>query len=419
MIVYCNYIKVTEAVSNYLKQNGINSSCFNSMQTEFQRLNILQQFLSTDVEHSKKKVEDPLDQYQNLDAIVTTVSLAMGIDHRSLRAVIHYNMPNSLETYVQEVGRAGRDGKPAHCHLFLNEDDYYFQRARAFTDYFMDRELIKNIVRRVLGTKDEREKIANGEVECIWAFIKKSELKSRYNIYQKEYLSLIKHLKCYFEEIGVIFEYTEEIKTTGIIKILKPTNMKAFAISPIINLIKSKSTQIRKAYNFNLIEICNEINMNPFLFTQRMKDLADEYKFSFMTDTYSFLYKRPKIGKHIEKGCLNLDRITEWIYSRNNQNIRLHAMRVDALYMVLRDHAKKRIDDFIEDDLCIDKNLKMEAYIKIYFDDGAEAMINKMLEDGCRPVPILKAEDSISNPEYREIMDSVGKFFKEQHSVFK
>lgn len=83
----------------------------------------------------------------------------MGIDHRSLRSVIHYNMPNSLETYVQEVGRAGRDGLPAHCHLFLNEDDYYFQRARAFTDNFFDKEIVRQLSRRVLGLKAEREKL--------------------------------------------------------------------------------------------------------------------------------------------------------------------------------------------------------------------------------------------------------------------
>lgn len=45
--------------------------------------------------------------------------LGMGINKADIRAVIHYNMPMTFESYVQEVGRAGRDGLPAHCHLFL------------------------------------------------------------------------------------------------------------------------------------------------------------------------------------------------------------------------------------------------------------------------------------------------------------
>lgn len=48
--------------------------------------------------------------------------LGMGINKSDIRAVIHYNMPRNFESYVQEVGRAGRDGLPAHCHVFLDSE---------------------------------------------------------------------------------------------------------------------------------------------------------------------------------------------------------------------------------------------------------------------------------------------------------
>lgn len=54
--------------------------------------------------------------------VVATVAFGMGINKQDIHGIIHYNMPSAFERYVQEVGRAGRDGQTAHCHLFLNTE---------------------------------------------------------------------------------------------------------------------------------------------------------------------------------------------------------------------------------------------------------------------------------------------------------
>lgn len=55
----------------------------------------------------------------HLRVVVATVAFGMGLDRPDVRAVLHLGLPPSFESYVQAIGRAGRDGKPAHCHLFL------------------------------------------------------------------------------------------------------------------------------------------------------------------------------------------------------------------------------------------------------------------------------------------------------------
>lgn len=110
-IVYCITRKHTEKVSDMLSSLGIKCAPYHAGLTLKQRK-----------ETHEKYVRD------KLDVVVATIAFGMGIDKPDVRNVIHYGVSNSIESYYQEVGRAGRDGQPAKCICFYDNSDFRTHR---------------------------------------------------------------------------------------------------------------------------------------------------------------------------------------------------------------------------------------------------------------------------------------------------
>lgn len=114
-IIYCATRENTETVAEFLKEHRINVVAYHAG------------FLSTEKHRLQKEFIE--DRY---DVCVATNALGMGIDKPNIRFIIHYDFPGSITAYYQEVGRAGRDGKPALGILLYDKADYQIQK------YFID-----------------------------------------------------------------------------------------------------------------------------------------------------------------------------------------------------------------------------------------------------------------------------------------
>jgi len=105
-IVYVTLQKTAEQVAAYLANSGINARAYHAGLGTEKRTEIQETFMAAD------------DM-----VVVATIAFGMGIDKANIRAVYHYNLPKGLESYMQEIGRAGRDGGQAHCELLACADD--------------------------------------------------------------------------------------------------------------------------------------------------------------------------------------------------------------------------------------------------------------------------------------------------------
>ncbi|SMY25216.1 unnamed protein product [Zymoseptoria tritici ST99CH_1A5] len=116
-IIYVTQQKQTEELAGQLRTHGFKARHFHAGMDKIEKTHCQEAFM---------KANDMI--------VVATIAFGMGIDKANIRSVVHYAAPSSLESYSQEIGRAGRDGLESQCMLYLCADDLHLRESFARGD---------------------------------------------------------------------------------------------------------------------------------------------------------------------------------------------------------------------------------------------------------------------------------------------
>jgi ATP-dependent DNA helicase RecQ len=116
-IVYVTLQRTAEDVAALLEEAGLPARAYHAGMEDDERARVQDGFLASD-----------------RAIVVATIAFGMGVDKADIRRVIHYNLPKSLESFAQEIGRAGRDGLPSTCEMLVCPDDLNVLRNFAHGD---------------------------------------------------------------------------------------------------------------------------------------------------------------------------------------------------------------------------------------------------------------------------------------------
>ena len=315
VIIYCTKQNQTEELAMRLRVRGHDADSYHAGKTQWDRLLCQNKFMAgpgKEVEQVRRG-SGPVERRKKM-IIVATIAFGMGLDKRDVRAVIHFNIPKSVENYVQEIGRSGRDGLPARCHVFLDRGDYLKLRSLSWSSG-VDEVTVKRLLERALV----QERAVNAEADSEDPFGDVDEMQFPHYI-ALEMNKCEKELDMKKETIATILSYLS-LQPNGVLRLL-PTcfaTVKIFfkkdpmSLKDKLPLIPSilvygevlatkkwktstpkgpkPAEQNPRNFSFSPIEICNKTNTDYFELEQGLHMLQNAGDATFSLDGPAFHIK--------------------------------------------------------------------------------------------------------------------------------
>ena len=293
-IIFVPYQRTAEKVSELINSLGFNSHYFHSGMDSTLKKEVQDDFISNKYE-----------------CIVATIAFGMGIDKSDIRTIIHLTIPQSIENYVQEIGRAGRDGKRSKCICCISEQDiwekirlvslskpsleditslisflsrnkgYHFFSIRKLSTELRIDEIALNLVLKELESREVLKIYANvkSEFKCEKLYDVKEFESVKYNYIEQAPLHLKKEIEALLSHS---FFISKQKKWLPIEEILASSSLSYF------KLVSSLTFLIEK----RLISGIDVSRSHLFLTRFEIEDLNSEEVYAYFENHFKYNYNQ-------------------------------------------------------------------------------------------------------------------------------
>ncbi|KAL3835665.1 hypothetical protein ACJIZ3_010401 [Penstemon smallii] len=296
MIVYCKFQSETDMISKYLCDNNISSKSYHSGIPAKDRIRIQEMFCSNKIR-----------------VVVATVAFGMGLDKKDVGAVIHYSLPGSLEEYVQEIGRAGRDGRLAYCHLLFDNATYLKFRSLMHSDG-VDEYAVNKLLSHIFAS----DKVSPKEV-C--SLVKESASR-KFDMKEEVILTILTQL-----ELGEVkyMHLLPQINVTCTLNFHQTSPAHLAAKDIIVASIMKKSEMKDGQYVFHIPSVANSIGIQALDLLNHLQSLKFKGEITYELKDQAFCYTIIDVPKDI---CSLAAQLTKWLGDIEICKVR----KIDTMY---------------------------------------------------------------------------------------